>query len=183
LAAHDAWTEQSKFSIPAPQRFYSSPLSRAAATLNFTFPSINALFLENLRESIGLHTCDQRRSKTYLSAHFPNFSFQNDFCEDDELWGPVWQETAAQQRVRVRGVLDFMWDEGGARGEEFVSITAHGGTVAGILDNIGHRTYNLQTGGVLPVVVRGTKRRVHPKLPLGFNAGAGRIATDDDEVE
>jgi hypothetical protein len=79
----------------------------------------------------------------------------------------VWQETAAQQRVRVRGVLDFMWDEGG--GEEFVSITAHGGTVVGILDNIGHRTFNLQTGGVLPVVVRGTKRRVPPKLlPFGF---------------
>lgn len=161
-----------KFSIPVPQRFYSSPLSRAAATLNATFPSVNALFVENLRESIGLHTCDQRRSKTYLSAHFPTFEFQSSFSEEDELWGPVWQETATQQSARVRGVLDLVWE----RKEEFVSITAHGGTVSGILDNIGHRTFNLQTGGILPVVVRGTKRRV-PQMPLFALTREGKSTT------
>ena len=134
--------------------------------MNFTFPSVNALFLENLRESIGLHTCDQRRSKTFLAAHFPTFTFEPDFSEEDELWGPRWQETAPQQARRVRQVLDFAWEESG---EEFVSITAHGGTVAGILANVGHRTFNLQTGGVLPVVVRGTKRRVLIHLSLFGN--------------
>lgn len=53
-------------------------------------------------------------------------------------------------------VLDLLWD----RGEVFVSITAHGGTVAGILADIGHRTFNLQTGGVLPVVVLGKRVKV-----------------------
>ena len=38
----------------------------------------------------------------------------------------------------------------------YISITAHGGTVAAILANIGHREWRLQTGGMIPVVVKGT---------------------------
>jgi len=113
--------------------------------------------VENLRESIGLHTCDQRRTKTYLQTAFPNFGFEDGFTEEDELWGPVWQETPEQQKVRLRTMLDSLWERDG---EVFISITAHGGTISAILENVGHRIFNLQTGGLIPVVVRGTRNRV-----------------------
>jgi hypothetical protein len=71
--------------------------------------------------------------------------------------------------VRVRSVLDFLWEQG--EDEVFVSITAHGGTVAAILANVGHREFKLQTGGMIPVVVRGI--RVNGDNVLFFPKGVG----------
>jgi broad specificity phosphatase PhoE len=155
-----AWKVQLNASIPLPQKFLSSPLSRAASTLNFTwsdiamepFPFRKPVFVENLRESIGLHTCDKRRSKYYLEDTYPNFDFEPGFSIEDDLWGPVYEETSAQQSIRLRFVLDSIWEHETAT---YISITAHGGTVSAILKDIGHRPFNLQTGGMIPVVVRG----------------------------
>lgn len=157
LLVNAAWKVQLNDSIPLPQKFLSSPLSRAASTLNltwsdFTFPFAKPIFIEHLRESIGLHTCDKRRSKQYLHTTYPDFTFETGFQEDDELWGPVYEETFEQQIVRLRGVLDSIWYN---EGSTYISITAHGGTVSAILANIEHRVFNLQTGGMIPVVVRG----------------------------
>ena len=116
------------------------------------FPYARPLFVENLRESIGLHTCDRRRNKNYLRETYPLFEFECDFNEEDELWGPTYQETSSQQAVRLRLVLDSIWQN---EASTYISITAHGGTVAAILANIGHRPFKLQTGGMLPVIVRG----------------------------
>jgi hypothetical protein len=49
-------------------------------------------------------------------------------------------------------VLDGIWESEAAT---YISITAHSGTVAAILAGIGHREFNVQTGGVIPVVVKG----------------------------
>jgi creatinine amidohydrolase/Fe(II)-dependent formamide hydrolase-like protein len=73
------------------------------------------------------------------------------------LWGPVYQETSAQQVVRLRSVLDSIWQH---NVETYISIHAHGGTLAAILENIGHRAFNLQTGGMIPVVVKGSFEKV-----------------------
>jgi broad specificity phosphatase PhoE len=158
LLVNAAWKAQSNVLIPLPQKFLSSPLSRAASTLNLTWSDITfsfakPIFMENLRESIGLHTCDKRRTKDYLQTCYPEFNFESGFQQEDELWGPVYQETFEQQIVRLRGVLDSIWKN---EGSTYISITAHGGTVAAILANVGHRTFNLQTGGMIPVVVRGS---------------------------
>jgi broad specificity phosphatase PhoE len=134
----------------------SSPLSRAASTLNLTWSDITfskPIFLEGLRESIGLHTCDKRRSRTYLYDTYPGFNFETGFSEEDELWGPIYQETSEQQIIRLRHVLDSIWENYPVT---YISITAHGGTVAAILANIGHREFRLQTGGMIPVVVKGS---------------------------
>lgn len=108
--------------------------------------------MEGLRESIGLHTCDQRRSKFYLETTYPNYTFECHFRENDTLWGPVYEETSAQQTLRLRLVLDTLWAQ---EASVYVSVTAHSGTVAAILANVGHRGFRLQTGGMIPVVVRG----------------------------
>jgi hypothetical protein len=64
----------------------------------------------------------------------------------------VYEETSAQQTLRLRPVLDTLWAE---EASVYVSVTAHSGTVAAILANVGHRAFGLQTGGMIPVVVRG----------------------------
>ena len=158
LLVNAAWKVQLNASIPLPQRFLSSPLSRAASTLNLTwsditFPFAKPIFVENLRESIGLHTCDKRRTKHYLQTRYPDFTFESGFREEDELWGPVYEETFEQQIVRLRGVLDSIWKN---ERSTYISITAHGGTVAAILANVGHRAFNIQTGGMIPIVLRGS---------------------------
>jgi broad specificity phosphatase PhoE len=163
LVANAAWKAQISASAPLPQKFLSSPLSRAASTLNFTWsdiaiqtsPFMNPVFVEGLRESIGLHTCDKRRDKYYLKATYPNFTFEAGFSIEDELWGPVYEETFEQQIVRLRPVLDSIWERDTST---YISITAHSGTVNAILANIGHRPFNLQTGGMIPVVVKGCKK-------------------------
>jgi hypothetical protein len=88
----------------------------------------------------------------YLHTTYPNFTFECGFQDDDELWGPVYEETSAQQAVRLRKVLDQIWESEAAT---YISITAHSGTVAAILAGIGHREFRLQTGGMIPVVVKG----------------------------
>jgi hypothetical protein len=69
------------------------------------------LFVEDLREIYGVHTCDMRRSKvspgvsgkvcgvfaewdswiwpqTYLAERFPNYKFEPGFSEEDPWWHP-----------------------------------------------------------------------------------------------
>jgi len=171
LAANKVWKHQLEYNIPLPHLHLSSPLSRAASTLDITWsdiprsprspsPVFTPVFTEHLRESIGLHTCDQRRSKTYLQEQYPNFIFEPGFTQRDELWGPRYQETRAQVARRVKGVLDRVWraDVGGKPGVVYVAVTAHGGTVEGILDGVGHRGFKLRTGGMIPVVVKGVRK-------------------------
>jgi broad specificity phosphatase PhoE len=132
--------------------------------------------MEMLRESIGLHTCDQRRSKHYLHEIYPHYTFECSFSEDDQLWGPVYQETDAQQAVRLRRVLNEIWEREEAT---YISVTAHSGTVSAILKNVGHREFKLQTGGVIPVVVRG----YHDVCFLGFKLMVGLNSDYDDIVD
>jgi broad specificity phosphatase PhoE len=114
---------------------------------------VKPTFIEGLRESIGLHTCDKRRNKSYLQRTYPDFNFELGFREEDELWGPIYEETFEQQVIRVRTVLDSIWQNERAT---YISMTAHGGTIAAILANLGHRNFRLQTGAMIPVVVKGT---------------------------
>jgi hypothetical protein len=110
------------------------------------------IFIEGLRESIGLHTCDRRRDKQYLQDTYPGYNFQCGFTNEDRLWRPVYQETPEQQALRLRPVLDSWWENDPST---YISATSHSGTITAILENVGHRVFNVQTGGMIPVVVRG----------------------------
>lgn len=46
------------------------------------------VFKEAVREIYGIHTCDKRRSKTYLKERFPNYAFEEGFSEEDPWWKP-----------------------------------------------------------------------------------------------
>lgn len=124
--------------------------------------------------SIGLHTCDRRRSKSYLEAAYPDFAFEEFFAEEDPLWTATLEETSAQQAVRMRGQLDELF---ATNPNTYISITAHSGTITGILASIGHRPYSVQTGGLVPVLVRAYEVASYSTVNPGPSATAPACST------
>ncbi|KAG2141638.1 histidine phosphatase superfamily [Suillus cothurnatus] len=155
-AAHDAWKQERKFDIPIPGKLYCSPLTRAIHTNKITFDSIipqsqRTMIIEDLRETHGVHTCDKRRTRTYIEQTFPDFDIEKELIEEDTLWDPEVRETHAEVDARMKRVLDMIFDKDQ---EQFISFTAHGGIVSAVLRVINHRQYILLTGGVIPIVVK-----------------------------
>jgi len=169
--AHNAWvTELGKRDpVPLPTKLFSSPLSRAASTLDITFTDIlltesgkhdivQPYVMEKLRKIIGVHTCDKRRTKSYIHTNYTGFRTEPGFTEQDELWTPDYRETNDEADVRLKSALDTIFGKLLDSKDTFFSITAHGGAIGASLRVLGHRAYSLPTGGVIPVVIKATKK-------------------------
>ncbi|KAL4783002.1 histidine phosphatase superfamily [Aspergillus varians] len=181
--AHEYWLAQYKEQgIHFPDAYYSSPLTRSLKTANITFGGLPlkeahaASFVpevkEGFRESVSLHTCDHRRSKSYIKGLFPGWKFEKGLTEEDELWTGVKTETSDGQDSRSRAALDDIFAASvklvkkpdgtcGAPASKdkdlVVSVTAHSGEIGSILRVIGHQKFRLSTGAVIPVLVRAEK--------------------------
>ncbi|KAL6788982.1 histidine phosphatase superfamily [Trichoderma sp. SZMC 28012] len=145
--------------LPYFESYYSSPLRRCLQTAQLTFgslklphpfkPTIKELF----RESISIHTCDRRSTKTQIHAFAPNFQFEAGFTEDDELWEGAQDkgETSAHQVARSKIVIDdvFSHDD-----NTWLSITSHSGEIGAILTVLNHQPFSLSTGQIIPVLVK-----------------------------
>ncbi|KAL4989681.1 hypothetical protein BDW68DRAFT_155953 [Aspergillus falconensis] len=91
-------------------------MTRALKTANITFGGLPlsrfhaAPFVptvkEGFREGISMHTCDERRSKTYIQSLFPSWVIEKGFSEEDELWSGLEAESSEAQDLRSRGALD-----------------------------------------------------------------------------
>jgi hypothetical protein len=160
LIANKFWLSRiQQEKIPTPQRYYTSPLYRCLSTANLTFsglplpanepfiPTIKAL----LRESISEHTCDRRSNKTYIAQQFPTYKFEPGFPEHDQLWTGVTEETDEGQEFRSQTVLDNIFSTDNST---YLSFTSHSGEIASILEVLGHRAFSLNTGAVIPVLVK-----------------------------
>lgn len=112
--------------------------------------------MEGLREGISLHTCDHRRSRSYIAGSFPGWAIEEGFSEEDELWNGVTGETRAAQDARSKSALDEMFERTDGK-DLFVSVTAHSGEIASLLRVLGHRAFSLKTGAVIPVLVKARK--------------------------
>lgn len=145
--------------IPQPQSYYTSPLSRCLATANITFSGIPTpeyfpfipTVKELLREGISIHTCDHRSNKTYIHDSYPSYTIEQGFNEYDEIWNGVTAEDSTAHAYRMQVLLDdvFTTDD-----HTWISFTSHSGTIASILQVLGHRTFSLATGAVIPVLVK-----------------------------
>ncbi|KAK7062789.1 putative phosphoglycerate mutase pmu1 [Paramarasmius palmivorus] len=113
-AVNQAWKTELAFNIPLPKRRYSSPMTRALNTYLLTFEDIplvgRPLVLENLREQYGEHTCDKRRSRTYIATTFPQFDIEQGFTEEDELWTADERESSVHVASRAKAVLDVIFE-------------------------------------------------------------------------
>lgn len=106
---------------------------------------------ELLREITGVHTCDRRGNKSYIHSEFPIYTFEAGFAENDELWSPDIRESDPALDARLKKLLDdiFTHDD-----STYVSFSTHSGAISALLRNLGHRPFRLQTGGVIPVLVK-----------------------------
>ncbi|KAL7933133.1 histidine phosphatase superfamily [Trichoderma chlorosporum] len=147
--------------LPYFQSYYSSPLKRCLQTANLTFDSLRLppsnpfrpTIKELFRESISIHTCDRRSTKTQIHAFAPNFLFEAGFTEDDLLWEgkESMGETTAHQVARSQVVIDdvFSHDD-----NTWISITSHSGEIGAILTVLNHQSFSLNTGQIIPVLVK-----------------------------
>ncbi len=175
-SVHDLWAQEYKLhGIPAPQTYYVSPLTRTLQTADLSFRDLELprtanpykpFIKELLREALGMHTCDRRSTGTEILSAFPHAVLESGFSEQDRLWEPDYREPASARRYRLETFLDdvFAEDEG-----TFLSFTSHSGAIASLLQGVGHREFRLETGGVIPVVVRAERvqgeRVVPPREP------------------
>jgi broad specificity phosphatase PhoE len=162
LVANSFWLSRIKIEkIPTPQKYYVSPLSRCLETANLTFSGLPLpskepfvpTIKEKLRENISQHTCDRRSNKTYIHDSFPAWPIEPGFSEYDELWTGVTTETASAEAVRSKQLLDDIFTSAG-RAPTYLSFTSHSGELGSILGVLGHRTFSLNTGAVIPVLVK-----------------------------
>jgi hypothetical protein len=107
-----------------------------------------------MREALGLHTCDRRSSRSAIHARWPNFNFEQGFAEDDPLWTADLRESNSHLDARVKTLLDDIFTNDD---HTFISFTSHSGALGGVLRVLGHITFSLQTGGVIPVLVKAEK--------------------------
>lgn len=157
-----AWRKQIEDrGILVPETHYVSPFTRALDTYKETWNHLHSdniddspLVVEDIRETIGVHTCDRRRTRSYIRESYPSYLIENGFTEEDELWTADYRETPAEQNIRIRRFLDnYVF---GCDGDDtmVVGVTAHSGTINSVLDVIGHRKFNVGTGGIIPVLVK-----------------------------
>ncbi|KAG9761607.1 putative GPI anchored protein, partial [Aureobasidium melanogenum] len=159
LKANSFWSQEiSQQKIQPPQVFYVSPLTRCLKTANYTF---SGLGLENfvptikelIREGISTHTCDHRSNKTYIHDLFPTWSIESSFTETDELWNGITEESSSAQDYRSKIALDEIFSSS-PKDAEVISITTHSGEASSLLRVLGHRSFSLVTGAVIPVFVK-----------------------------
>lgn len=183
-----AWKKQIEKKVPLPHSFYVSPFTRALDTYYHTWNDIEIyrrslrsdsigsassgegltatdpvpLIVEDLRETMGVHTCDKRRTKSYIHDRYPTYEFEKGFTEEDVLWSETHRETPGEQNIRTRRFLDALfeadWDAPPGRRHTYVSVSAHSGVINSFLDIIGHRPFQVSTGGMIPVVVKATRK-------------------------
>ncbi|PCH39994.1 phosphoglycerate mutase-like protein [Wolfiporia cocos MD-104 SS10] len=159
--ARSAWLAEVPSEMPIPDRCYASPLHRALSTWEITFSGggvfpqgdERVMILENLREEHGVHTCDMRNPLSTIQRNFPPpvHSFEPGFTEDDLIWRPDERETKEHIKARAATVLNIICTN---QQDVYISVTAHGGIINGLLAAMGRTSYALPTGGVLPLVVR-----------------------------
>lgn len=151
------WLDEVAAGAPLPDGLYCSPMTRAIQTCRFTFAKVvdfadrPPLILENAREIYGVHSCDKRRSKSYIMKEFPEFKIEDSFTEEDELHDPNVRETYEHVAQRGRNVLDYIFDNDNG---VVISVTAHSAFIRGFLISANHKPVPLPTGGIVPMVVK-----------------------------
>ncbi|KAG0652374.1 putative phosphoglycerate mutase [Hyphodiscus hymeniophilus] len=169
LKAHAFWASLlADQYIPAPESYYTSPLTRCLDTANHTFsglalpkdrpfvPVIKELF----REAIGIHTCDRRSSKTFIAQRYPDWHFESQFAESDPLWKADLREGNRAMDERSKAALDSVFENDQ---NTWISISSHSGEIGSLLRGayyvlnslrLSFLPFGLGTGQVIPVLVK-----------------------------
>lgn len=168
-----AWKQQLAKGAPLPSKFYVSPLQRSCKTLQLTWDggipqSIRPQIVESLRETIGINMCDKRSTKTVIKERFADFEIEDSMSEEDTLFTTTYRETLPEHSLRVNEFLQKLFDEdinsenqvdkNLAKDHEIIFTTSHAGTIRAFITVLNHRKFTISTGGMIPIVVKGTRK-------------------------
>jgi broad specificity phosphatase PhoE len=89
---------------------FTSSLTRAVHTARVAFEGrdVPMLALDDLRERIGVHPCDNRRARSVLASEFPGLDVSGIPTEEDELYSPMVREPLRDMEARALRALDVI---------------------------------------------------------------------------
>lgn len=151
-----------------PTKWFVSPLSRSIDTLINTWKDIvdlqkvNPLIQEKLRETTGIHTCDKRSPRRVIAEKYESkgLIIEPGFEEEDTYYKDDYRETVAEHSLRINKNLQQIFSE--YPQDSILSFTSHSGSIRAQLLALGHRSFAVGTGGMIPVFVKATRH--HNKL-------------------
>ncbi|GEQ68359.1 hypothetical protein JCM33374_g2027 [Metschnikowia sp. JCM 33374] len=147
-----------------PTRWFSSPFRRSIDTLIGTWDghvdlkAVSPLIMEDLRETIGVHSCDKRSPRRVIADKYlhKGFIIEEGFEEEDTLFKEDVREKVWEQAVRQDRAFQSIFASTDKHNDEFISVTSHSGSIRTQLLVLGHRAFAIGTGGMIPVVVKAT---------------------------
>ncbi|GJJ10413.1 hypothetical protein Clacol_004639 [Clathrus columnatus] len=176
--------QELSYGIPIPESFYSSPFSRTITTALISFEGIVFGDGDNVVKSVPKaiikeqkfrernyrqHTCNMRRTRSFIKETYPQFEIEPGFTEEDIFWNTTGacNETDDLLRIQVREVLDEIFEnDKSCCGCYFISplqrfatlvvdifITAHAHTNRLIREVLGAPEKRMPTGGVFAMVI------------------------------
>lgn len=158
-----------------PHKFFCSPMRRCletfieswtpvfAASAHLTSDVIENVIFENLRETLGEHTCDKRVNHSIALNEYQDYklstgqivhwTYENDYPEEDQLWKADYREPDDEMDERINnGLLQIFGSL--TEKDRLISLTCHAGVINSILRNMDHPIIkNLGTGQAVPLIV------------------------------
>ncbi|KAI1500784.1 histidine phosphatase superfamily [Biscogniauxia marginata] len=154
------WEESIRdFNMPPPQAYYTSPLARCLETTKLAYSGLNVpgggvfkpVVKEQLRERFGIHTCDRRRTRSWIVSNYPEYEVETGLAEDDEAWKADVRESEEEIGSRVRELLNDIFRD---TEKTVVSFTAHSGLIRALYDVTKHREVWVAPGAIVPLLVK-----------------------------
>ena len=159
-ALNSFWQDAlSNSKIPAPEKYYTSPLVRCLETVNLAFSGLDLpqdrpfkpIVKELLRERLGVETCNRRRTRSWIRAAYPDYEIEAGFTEEDQLWDSRMLESVPAHISRARALLDDIFNTDDST---FLSFTTHSGTIQALYKAAQHPVTWVAAGAVVPLFIR-----------------------------
>lgn len=155
------WQIELKDGCRLPTKWFVSPLSRSIDTLTLTWENITKLvearplIKENIRETIGVHTCDMRSTRSIIDSKYSpkGYLIEPGFAEKDIYFKKDYRETVREHALRINEFFQEIFNVK----DDIICVTSHSGSIRASLLVLGHRQFSVGTGGMIPVFVKGTK--------------------------
>lgn len=112
------------------------------------------LIKEDLRERWTLHTCDKRRSRSWIAEHWPEYRIEDGFAEEDQLTKLPREETDAEHGVRNLRALREIFD---SDENQVISWTMHSIAMQSLLTSVGMMSFHVKPATTVALLIKGEK--------------------------
>lgn len=111
---------------------------------------------EALRERWTMHTCDKRRTRTWIVENWGDkgFVMEDGFPEENQLCRLDREETDEEHVARKQGALEDIFE---SDTNEFLSLTVHSYAIRAILAVCRARDFRVREGSSIALLVKGER--------------------------